>query len=1339
MKKTKRLLSILLALAMVFTMLPISAFADEPEPESGEGNRIWPNEGAIHLEKTPTANSEDEWKFDLTLAVQGKNIQQTSDVVMVIDLSLSMDEQSRLTYTKAAAKDFVDKLLKDDGSGNVRIALVTFSKEAYTTVAFTKSKTELINAINGLKTIEGTNIQAGIKRADEVMSAASPKADNQYIVLLGDGEPTYSLKATAVTGVTYKHNSNNNHSFQFDPNTFTMTFDYNTTVGSGSSYNISTNNHKLSIQCDNSGAKHTGRFPENNGVPTVYQARLAKDKGYEIFSIALNAGDNGESVLRAVASGSNYYGLSSSNLSSLQAAYDAIGSKILYSAQDAYVEDEMGPYFVLDGTGYTIVKESTSGSTPTPGTATIGGTVSETTPVVYSADGKHLSWYIGTVEEGTTYKLIYSVKVPEGMKEGVLDKNSKEPDTLYDTNEVATIIYTDVDGNENARKNFPEPKVPLPNTRGVVRVFAYLVNEDGQPINEEGAPVDGDPAKAFIINGEGELATNNSSDAYNGQKFFYIGDKYDIGRPSNVTAGYAPYGSDNIKSVTMVNAEEIVYFPYVKVDTVDVTVKYVLDTYEGTQIGTATLEKVNVGTELADLADLYDTDGDKIDLLDGLTEFPVGYSKTGVVDADNSLTTVVKEDGKNVIYVVYAKDADQTKPLSYTVEYYKDGEFFENGEGGSETVQLLDPDTITVKEFDKADDKYLGYKLEKVDPNVAVGDEVADETVIKVYYVKDADQTKEVSYKVEYYKDGEFFENGEGDSETVQLLDPDTITVKEFNKADDKYLGYKLEKVDPNLTVGDEIASGTVIKVYYVKDDDAIKTVTYDVQYWIDGEEHELVDGKTETVWINASDKIAVSDVDTSNSRYEGYKLDETATGTIPSEVDTGTTINVYYVKDDSQTKPVEYNVQYWLDGVKLEDEGDAYTVKKDVWVNDTEIKVDPINTSNDRYPGATFDAAATGTIPTYVKIGNTINVYYKTREDLYYTVEYYMDSISEENIINSVSKYVVKYGTVVDESVIESMTNWFRPSGYKPGTIVSNISGIVITDKDTVIQILYTPYVGNPNATITHIYGNDGTEFDPDAVFEGNLIIAGDYAVPYYNGNEYVLDSASVTSTPGTIPGNAEEIESLKQQIADLIDAIEMQANGFIPTATNGDVPTATNGDVYDDAIAAMIEQLEELQARLEELEAAEPVAGLNESGGANLRFEVNGEDSYALVLVYSRKPADPVDPDPTPDPIPDPDPTPDPVIPTPNPDPTPDPIPEDDDDDLYDWDNIDSQTTRTINDSNIPLTNIPDVAPPLATIFDDAIPLAALPQSGGNAGAMTGSFLNIAGGFILSKKDDE
>ena len=121
-----------------------------------------------------------------------------------------------------------------------------------------------------------------------------------------------------------------------------------------------------------------------------------------------------------------------------------------------------------------------------------------------------------------------------------------------------------------------------------------------------------------------------------------------------------------------------------------------------------------------------------------------------------------------------------------------------------------------------------------------------------------------LEYKVEYYFD--------------EILAEDlSVTISENSKGkiidtyEDKVkVGYKLDKVEKfplTITVNEE---SNVIKVFYIKDEEQVKDISYTVKYFIEDEEQES-DRKviTETVWINEEEKMTF-DSSLLNKEYVG-------------------------------------------------------------------------------------------------------------------------------------------------------------------------------------------------------------------------------------------------------------------------------------------------------------------------------------------------------------------------------------------------------------------------------------------------------------------------------------
>ncbi len=198
MKKWKQALALVLALVMALSLVALPSFAAD-EDASGSGTAAsdgpaWPNEGAINLSKTAQPVDGKDGLYEITLTIQGKNYSTTSDVVLVIDCSGSM-EGTKLTNTRKAAKAFGDKLLTENST--TRIAIVTFidTATAYNSGHFyTASELSAFKAAVDAATYAngGTNQQAGIHVAQQLLASASSTGKQKNIVILSDGEPTYS-------------------------------------------------------------------------------------------------------------------------------------------------------------------------------------------------------------------------------------------------------------------------------------------------------------------------------------------------------------------------------------------------------------------------------------------------------------------------------------------------------------------------------------------------------------------------------------------------------------------------------------------------------------------------------------------------------------------------------------------------------------------------------------------------------------------------------------------------------------------------------------------------------------------------------------------------------------------------------------------------------------------------------------------------------------------------------------------------------------------------------------------------------------------------------------------
>lgn len=501
MKELKRISAFFMAMLMMLTVF--SAFsAVSAEGEAAGGTQpVWPAQGSIKLDKDAAAVAGKENLWEVTLGIQGKNFETTSDVVLVIDNSNSMYENNRMVQTKAAANAFVDALLTQDSA--TRIAVVVFNDKVEQTGFYDYSNKEALKAyINAVSMNEddgGTFTQLGIKTARDLLKSSASTGLNKNIVLLSDGLPTWSYLATGTATGTCGwlgiiHNNG------YDKNTVKVNgCNYNVQEGNGTSADDGA--ITLSLTCEHSETA-TETFKISHSYATIWEAQQAANDGMTVFSIALQAGTTGENVLRACATNpaTGFYAIASTDNieEKLTTAFTSIAGSIAIAASNGVVNDPMGEHVQLSFSGSAPVITTDLG-VYTAGTADIY--ISQGS-AVYDAATRSISWTVGSVREGDNPIMMYKVGIREGY--------SPATGEVLDTNGITTFNYKNYLG-EDADGEFPIPRVTVGG--GMILVHWYQVNSNGEPINELGQTVEGPayakqvkPAEYFAFNGSTGLS-----------------------------------------------------------------------------------------------------------------------------------------------------------------------------------------------------------------------------------------------------------------------------------------------------------------------------------------------------------------------------------------------------------------------------------------------------------------------------------------------------------------------------------------------------------------------------------------------------------------------------------------------------------------------------------------------------------------------------------------------------------------------------------------------------------------------------------------------------------------
>lgn len=524
MKKWKQALALVLALVMALSLVALPSFAAD-EDASGSGTAAsdgpaWPAEGSINLSKKAQPVDEESGLYEVTLGIQGKNYKTTSDVVLVIDNSNSMytehsnyyeywyeyDESCRMYATKQAAQAFAEKLLTEDSS--TRIALVVYGTNVRSTTDFydKNTKADLISKIDAIgpesDTSNGaTNQQAGIHKAQQLLTSEASTGKQKNIVILSDGAATKS------------------HPFIVPKNgsaPATPAPDYTKVIGSGSKFEIGYYGGLVGSKWYDQGnagyysgssykdkgsytynADGTFTFKSNvntnNGIATIWEANQAKAAGTTIFSVALQAGTEGENTLKSCATDAakGYFAIAQNDNveTKLNAAFTAIAGSIAKAATNGSVVDPMSDYVGLDFEGDpTYTNDYAAYANKQYDVYLSQGTVTRS--------GNTLNWTVGDISEGQDAVMKYRVKLNDGLEKG----------KTYPTNKATTFHYTDYQDQETS-KDFNIPEV-APNG-GTILIHYYLVNANGQPINAGGTVVDS-PDKAQVLSAQEYYTVNNS-------------------------------------------------------------------------------------------------------------------------------------------------------------------------------------------------------------------------------------------------------------------------------------------------------------------------------------------------------------------------------------------------------------------------------------------------------------------------------------------------------------------------------------------------------------------------------------------------------------------------------------------------------------------------------------------------------------------------------------------------------------------------------------------------------------------------------------------------------------
>ena len=890
-----------------------------------EGNLV--KQGDIQINKT-VSKIDDNGNYKVTFEVKGKDVEtHTSNkkdvyAVVVLDKSNSMcnsyncSRDEKWTNAVNGAKTFAKTL--HEKLPNAKIALVTFADKdgflgifdnAYNDAQVLRNfDNKDFSNVNFGTPNGGTNLYAGLYEANELLTASNIKKDAiKYVVVISDGEPTLYYddngytdgpgsymdatterktkemaktvqKSAEVFAIGYDYNgtilsevaSGADHVYLSDPTTIVTKFtDIATIMGkanAGSDATLTDNIGAKFIMTDAQGNKYTSeKFDITEAGKTfsfnikINEEDITEDGWYPTnadFELTYTDPNGTTKTIKSTKNPEVYW---------IAKRYD-YKIEYYYDGQIDNTLTETGKD--VKGTEITVSEENIKNNTKEGYSLT--SVNPSTRKIVISSSEENL---IRVYYERNSYD--YEVHY---------FFNGNEDESLIETKSAKynDVITTYTDKVKTGYKLQKTENLPL--TIGVENniINVYYVTDNTQT-KELSYTVE------YYKDGK---KVDNDTQVVKETKHVLESDTLTVKKGEiNVTDKYVGYSFVKTEPSTIPNSIENkgIIRVYYERNSYDYEVHYFFNGNEDESL---------IETKSAKYNDVITTYTDKV---------KTGYK---LQKTENLPLTIGVEN--NIINVYYVTDNTQTKELSYTVEYYKDGKKVENDtQVVKQTKQVLESDTLTVKKSEiNVTNKYVGYKFEKTNPET-IPNSINDKGVIKVYYVFDESQTKELSYTVEYYKNGKKVANDtQVEVATVHVLEPNTLQVNQDKiNIENKYVGYKLEKTNPE-TIPSEINNGGIIKVYYILDDGQTKTLTYTVNYYKDG---NLVKEDTETIYetkqVLESDTLTVKSEEINiKDKYVGYKFVKTNPELIPEVIENKGVIDVYYEKDT-----FTYEVRYYF------------------------------------------------------------------------------------------------------------------------------------------------------------------------------------------------------------------------------------------------------------------------------------------------------------------------------------------------------------------------------------------------------------------------------------------
>ena len=207
---SKKIVAMLMAVAMAFSLLPVTAFAaGETNGPADETGSVTASQDGVNITKKVVPDGKGNYNLVMEAYVEGNTETVTSskplDIVLVLDVSGSMAQSqgwgtdAKIVSLKSAVNNFIDEvakknIAKDGKLVGHRISIVTFASNSETIKPLTDVGTgasELKTAVSELSTGGATQADLGMQQAQtELNSNLTDQSRDKVVVMFTDGSPT---------------------------------------------------------------------------------------------------------------------------------------------------------------------------------------------------------------------------------------------------------------------------------------------------------------------------------------------------------------------------------------------------------------------------------------------------------------------------------------------------------------------------------------------------------------------------------------------------------------------------------------------------------------------------------------------------------------------------------------------------------------------------------------------------------------------------------------------------------------------------------------------------------------------------------------------------------------------------------------------------------------------------------------------------------------------------------------------------------------------------------------------------------------------------------------------